>query len=188
MEPQECERLLPVHPGEILLKEFMKPYGVTQDKLAKGIGVHPRHVSEIVRGKRAISPNLSMRLARYFCTSPKYWIDFQVYFDMEVEERKVGNSLDNEIAPLPAAVRHMVEMQETLVELVETGEVSSEPVDRCYYCGNAVTPGTVILEVRQQGMSRIVQSLPGDVCLHCGQGFLTARTGKEVKQMLTADP
>ena len=140
MEPEESERLPPIHPGEILLEEFMKPYGVTQDKLAKGIGVHPGHISEIIRGKRAISPNLSMRLARYFCTSPKYWIDFQVYFDMEVEERKVGNSLDVEIAPLPAAVRHMIEVQETLGDLVETGEGSSEPIDRCYYCGNSVAP------------------------------------------------
>ena len=188
MEPEESERLPPIHPGEILLEEFMKPYGVTQDKLAKGIGVHPGHISEIIRGKRAISPNLSMRLARYFCTSPKYWIDFQVYFDMEVEERKVGNSLDVEIAPLPAAVRHMIEVQETLGDLVETGEVSSEPIDRCYYCGNSVAPGTVVLEVRQQGKSRIVQSLPGDVCLHCGQGFLTPRTGERLNELLTAEP
>ena len=189
----ESEKMPAIHPGEILLEEFMKPYGLSQYRLAKDIGVHPRRINEIVQGKRAITANTALRLARYFCTTAEFWLGLQSDYDLEVERNKAGDSLDEEIAPLAAALRHVIESEATLAALVDTGEietgqVETKPVDRCYYCGNPVAPGQVILEVRQQGSSRIVQSVPGDVCLHCGQGFLTAQTGRKLNQMLTANP
>ena len=182
------ERLPPIHPGEILLEEFIKPYGISQRRVAKDIGVSPRQVNEIVNFKRAITPNTAMRLARYFCTTERFWINLQAHYDLEVEQRKVGDSLEAEVTPLAAAVRHIIEAEATLGDLAETEEIPTEPVDRCYYCGNTVEPGKVILEVRQMGRSRIVQSVPGDVCLHCGQGFLTPRSGRKLNELMTANP
>ena len=184
----ESEKMPAIHPGEILLEEFMKPYRLSQYRLSKDIGVHPRRINEIVQGKRAITVNTALRLARYFCTTADFWLGLQSDYDLEVERNKAGDSLDEEIAPLAAALRHIIESEATLGALVDTGEVATKPVDRCYYCGNPVAPGQVILEVRQQGRSRIVQSVPGDVCLHCGQGFLTAQTGQKLNRMLTANP
>ena len=184
----ESEKMPAIHPGEILLEEFMKPYGLSQYRLAKDIGVHPRRINEIVQGKRAITVNTAMRLARYFCTTAEFWLGLQSDYDLEVERNKAGDLLDEEITPLAAALRHIIESEATLGALVDTGQIETAPVDRCYYCGNPAAPGQVILEVRQQGRSRIVQSVPGDVCLHCGQGFLTAQTGQKLNQMLTANP
>ena len=99
----------------------------------------------------------------------------------------MGDSLEAEVTPLAAAVRHIIEAEATLGDLAETEEIPTEPVDRCYYCGNTVEPGKVILEVRQMGRSRIVQSVPGDVCLHCGQGFLTPRSGRKLNELMTAN-
>ena len=184
----ESEKMPAIHPGEILREEFMKPYGLSQYRLAKDIGVHPRRINEIVHCQRAITANTALRLARYFCTTAEFWLGLQSDYDLEVERNKAGDSLDEEIAPLAAALRHIIESEATLGVLVDTGEVETAPVDRCYYCGNPVAPGQVILEVRQQGRSRIVESVPGDVCRHCGQGFLTAQTGRKLNQMLTANP
>ena len=184
----KSKKMPAIHPGEILLEEFMKPYGLSQYRLAKDIGVHPRRINEIVQGKRAITANTALRLARYFCTTAEFWLGLQSDYDLKVERNKAGDSLDEEITPLAAALRHIIESEATLGALVNTGEVATAPVDRCYYCGNPVAPGQVILEVRQQGRSRIVQSVPGDVCRHCGQGFLTAQTGQKLNRMLTANP
>ena len=184
----ESKKMPAIHPGEILLEEFMKPYGLSQYRLAKDIGVHPRRINEIVHCQRAITANTALRLARYFCTTAEFWLGLQSDYDLEAERNKAGDSLDEEITPLAAALRHVIESEATLAALVNTGEIETAPVDRCYYCGNPVAPGQVILEVRQQGSSRIVQSVPGDVCLHCGQGFLTAQTGQKLNQMLTANP
>ena len=103
-----------LHPGEILLHEFMKPYGVSQYKLAKDIGVHPRRISEIVRCKRAVTPNTAVRLARYFCTDPYYWLNLQNHYDVRVERDKMGEILDTQVCVLEAAAEHMADAPEFL--------------------------------------------------------------------------
>ena len=110
-----------IHPGEILLEEFMKPYGLSQYRLAKDIGVHPRRINEIVQGKRAITANTSLRLARYFCTDEYYWLSLQNYYDLRVERDKVGDALKEQVCVLEAAARHMAEVPEFLKP---TGEVT----------------------------------------------------------------
>jgi len=96
------KRLAPIHPGEILLEEFLKPLGVSQYKLAKAIKVPPRRINEIVHGKRAISADTALRLARYFGLSDRYWINLQSWYDLEVQKDKLGASLKKEIQPLAA--------------------------------------------------------------------------------------
>jgi antitoxin HigA-1 len=92
----------PVHPGEILLEEFLKPLSVSQYRLAKEIGVPARRVNEIVHGQRRISADTALRLARFFGTSERFWINLQARYDIEVERDRLGNALDN-IHPLVAA-------------------------------------------------------------------------------------
>ena len=183
----DTERLPPIHPGEILLEEFIKPYGISRRRVAKDLGVSAGQINGIVKGQRAITPNTAMRLARYFCTTERFWVNLQAHYDLEVEQRKVGAALEKEVTPLAAAVRHIIAAEKTLGDLTADEKIPTEPVDRCYYCGNTVEPGTVILEVRQMGRSRVVQSVPGDVCLHCGQGFLTPRSGRKLNELTAAN-
>lgn len=103
-----------LHPGEILLEEFMKPYGVSQHRLAKDIGVHPHRIGEIVRCKRAITPNTAVRLARYFCTDPYYWLNLQNHYDVGIERDKMGESLKKQVCVLEAAAKHMADVPEFL--------------------------------------------------------------------------
>ena len=84
----------PTTPGEVLGEEFIEPFGLTQNGLAKAIGVDPMRVSEIVRGKRAISADTALRLARYFGTSELFWLNLQDAYDLEVERDKLGSTLD----------------------------------------------------------------------------------------------
>lgn len=83
----------PIHPGEILLEEFLKPFGVSQYELAKVVGVSPRRINEIVHGKRAISPDTALRLARAFDVSDRFWLNLQNRYDLEVEKVKLADSL-----------------------------------------------------------------------------------------------
>jgi addiction module HigA family antidote len=92
----------PVHPGEILLEEFLKPLSVSQYRLAKEIGVPARRVNEIVHGQRRISADTALRLARFFGTSERFWINLQARYDLEVEKDRLGSALDD-IRPLVAA-------------------------------------------------------------------------------------
>ena len=92
----------PVHPGEILLEEFLEPLHVSQYQLAKGLSVPPRRINEIVHGQRRISADTALRLARYFGTSERFWMNLQVRYDLEVEKDRLGDSLE-EIQPLSAA-------------------------------------------------------------------------------------
>src|ERR671915_2539741 len=94
-------KLAPVHAGEILLEEFLVPMGISQYRLAKDISVPPRRINEIVHGKRAISADTALRLARYFGTSERFWLNLQSHFDLEVEKDRLGPVLD-EIRPLIA--------------------------------------------------------------------------------------
>jgi addiction module HigA family antidote len=99
-----AERLSNIHPGEVLLEEFLKPFGVSQNKLAREIKVPPRRVNEIVLGKRAITPDTALRLARYFGTSERFWLGLQVDFDLEEAQQAFGDSIQKDVRPLsPAA-------------------------------------------------------------------------------------
>ncbi len=89
----------PIHPGEILLEEFMLPMGLSQYRIAKDISVSPRRINEIVHGKRSISPDTALRLSRYFGTSERFWINLQIRFDLEVEKDRLGERLEQEVIP-----------------------------------------------------------------------------------------
>lgn len=87
----------PVHPGEILLEEFLKPLSISQYRLAKETGVPPRRINEIVHGTRAISPDTALRLSRYFGLSERYWLNLQARHDLELEKARLGKRLENEV-------------------------------------------------------------------------------------------
>jgi addiction module HigA family antidote len=95
------DRLAPVHPGEVLLEDFMKPLGLTQYRVAKDIGVSPLRISQIVHGKRAITADTALRLARYFGTSPTVWLRLQARYDLEVAEAKMAGRIEREVKILP---------------------------------------------------------------------------------------
>jgi antitoxin HigA-1 len=92
----------PVHPGEILLTEFLEPLGVSQYQLAKAVDVPARRINEIVHGQRRISADTALRLSRYFGTSERFWLNLQARYDLEIEKDRLGTALD-EIQPLSAA-------------------------------------------------------------------------------------
>jgi addiction module HigA family antidote len=87
--------MAPVHPGEILLEEFLRPLGVSQYQLAKAVDVPARRINEIVHGQRRISADTALRLARYFGTSERFWINLQARYDLEVEKDRLGAALDD---------------------------------------------------------------------------------------------
>ncbi len=91
------EKLNPIHPGEVLLEEFLKPLGLSQNRLALDISVHPRRINEIVLGKRSITADTALRLARYFGVSPQFWLGLQMDYDLDMTEDKLGNRLEREI-------------------------------------------------------------------------------------------
>lgn len=91
------ERLQPVHPGEVLLEEFLKPMQLSQNRLALDIGVHPRRINEIVLGKRGITAETALRLARYFGISPQFWLGLQADYDLDVAMDVLGERLEREV-------------------------------------------------------------------------------------------
>lgn len=97
-------KLQPIHPGEILMEEFLKPMGISQYKLAKDISVPARRINEIVQGKRAISPNTALRLSRFFGLSERFWINLQARYDLEIEKDKLDNRLIKEVHVYAVAV------------------------------------------------------------------------------------
>jgi addiction module HigA family antidote len=94
--------MAPVHPGEVLAEEYLAPLGVTQHKLAVEIGVPPRRINEIVHGTRRITADTALRLARYFGTSERFWMNLQGRYDLEVERDRLAGELDR-IRPLASA-------------------------------------------------------------------------------------
>ncbi|REF32013.1 HigA family addiction module antitoxin [Calidifontibacter indicus] len=92
----------PIHPGEVLMEDFIKGFGITQNKLAVGIGVPPRRINEIVHGKRAITADIALRLGRYFGVDPQFWLNLQTRYDLEVAEERVADQVAA-IAPLQSA-------------------------------------------------------------------------------------
>src|SRR3990172_253963 len=92
----------PIHPGEILQEGFLSPMGISQYRLAKDTSVPPRRINEIVRGQRSISAETALRLARYFGTSERFWINLQARYDLETEKDRLGDRLRREVRKLPA--------------------------------------------------------------------------------------
>ncbi len=96
-------RLAPIPPGEILLEDFLEPMGISQYRLARDISVPPRRINEIVHGTRRISADTALRLARYFGTSERFWLNLQSRFDLEEQKDLLGNRLAKEVVVLRAA-------------------------------------------------------------------------------------
>lgn len=90
-------RLPPVHPGEVLLEEFLKPLGLSQNRLGLNIGVHPGRINEIVLHKRRVTAETALRLARYFGTSPQFWLGLQSDYDLDVAADDLGERLEREV-------------------------------------------------------------------------------------------
>jgi addiction module HigA family antidote len=91
------KKLAPVHPGEILLEEFLNPFALTQYRLSKEISVPARRINEIVRGQRAISADTALRLARFFGTTERFWLNLQAQYDLETEKERLGKRLEREV-------------------------------------------------------------------------------------------
>jgi addiction module HigA family antidote len=93
----------PIHPGEILLTEFLEPMGVSQYRLAKDIGVTPRRINEIVHGRRAITADTALRLGRFFTMEAQFWLNLQTQYDMELALEALEDRLDKEVHPFSSA-------------------------------------------------------------------------------------
>jgi antitoxin HigA-1 len=96
-------KLPPVHPGEILLEDFLKPLGLSQYRLAKALSVPPRRINEIVHGQRGVSADTALRLARFFGTSERFWLNLQNSYDLDVERDRLGRRLAAEVEVLRRA-------------------------------------------------------------------------------------
>ncbi len=90
-------KMAPIHPGEILLEEFLEPMGISQYRVAKDTSVPPRRINEIVHGKRAITADTALRLSRYFGTSERFWLNLQTRYDLEVQKDRLGDRLEREV-------------------------------------------------------------------------------------------
>ena len=91
------KKLNPIHPGEILMEEFLKPIGLSQYRLAKDISVPPRRINEIVHGRRSVTADTALRFGRFFGMSPQFWLNLQTRYDLEVTEDSLGNRLEKEV-------------------------------------------------------------------------------------------
>ena len=98
----EADLIEPIHPGEILMEDFIEGFGITQNKLAVSIGVPPRRINEIVHGKRGITADTAIRLARYFGTSEEFWMNLQSHYELRIARRVLREQLDA-ISPLESA-------------------------------------------------------------------------------------
>lgn len=92
------ERLAPVHPGEVLFEEFLQPMGLSQNHLARQLKVAPRRINEIVLGKRAITADTALRLAKFFDMSPQFWLGLQMDYELDLQRDRLGDRLDREVS------------------------------------------------------------------------------------------
>jgi addiction module HigA family antidote len=97
------KKLAPIHPGEVLQKDFLEPLGLTQYRLARGLSVPPRRINEIVLGRRSISADTALRLARFFGTSDRFWLNLQASYDLDVERDRLASRLVKEVEILERA-------------------------------------------------------------------------------------
>lgn len=93
----KAKKIKPIHPGEILMEEFLMPMGLSQNMLANDIGVPPRRINEIIHGKRKITADTALRLSRYFKMSPQFWLGLQMDYDLDLEEDRLAARLDKEV-------------------------------------------------------------------------------------------
>ncbi len=94
----KTRKIGPIHPGEILLEEFLKPMGLSQNQMANDIGVPPRRINEIIQGKRRITADTALRLAHYFKMSPQFWLGLQMDYDLDIEEDRLAARLKKEVS------------------------------------------------------------------------------------------
>ena len=99
------KKIPPIHPGEILLEEFLKPMNISQYRISKDINVPPRRINEIVQGKRGITANTALRLGHYFGMPPQFWINLQTHYDLEVESDKLASKLKREVRVYASAAQ-----------------------------------------------------------------------------------
>lgn len=92
----------PFHPGEVLLEEYLKPLGISQHKLALNMRVHAQRINEIVHGKRSITPETAIRLAKVIGTTPEFWLSLQADYDLQIIESNIGSQIDAEVTPIYA--------------------------------------------------------------------------------------
>lgn len=97
------KKINPIHPGEILLEEFLTPMHLSQNRIANDMGVPPRRINEIVHGKRKITADTALRLAHYFKMSPQFWLGLQMDYDLDVEEDRLASRLPTEVKTYKAA-------------------------------------------------------------------------------------
>ena len=96
----KSKKIQPVHPGEVLLEEFLKPMGISQYRLAKDISVPARRINEIIHGKRSISVDTALRLSRYFGISERFWLNLQIRYDLEIQKDRLEKRIENEVKVL----------------------------------------------------------------------------------------
>lgn len=96
-------KLANIHPGEILLEEFLKPMAISQNRIGREIGVPPRRINEIVLGKRSVTPDTALRLARYFGSSEEFWLGLQMDYDLEQARRALSRKIEREVHPHSSA-------------------------------------------------------------------------------------
>jgi addiction module HigA family antidote len=99
-EASMAKKLPNVHPGEVLLEEFLVPLGISQNRLAREIGVPPRRINKIVLGKLSVTPDTALRLSRYFGTSSRFWLGLQLDYDLEETEKAKAGQIEREVQPL----------------------------------------------------------------------------------------
>ena len=92
-----ARKLSPITPGDVLLEEFLKPMGISQNQLARDINVPPNRISQIIHGKREITADTALRLGKYFNIEPEFWLNLQIRYNMKVARNKVGNKIDKEV-------------------------------------------------------------------------------------------
>jgi addiction module HigA family antidote len=97
------KKFSPIHPGEVLLEEFIKPLNLSQNRLAIDIGVDARRINEIVLGKRSVTADSALRLGRFFGNSPQFWLGLQTQYDLDITEDLLGKRLEREVRPLEIA-------------------------------------------------------------------------------------
>lgn len=93
----KTKKIDPIHPGEVLMEEFLAPLGLSQNQLANDIGVPPRRINEIIHGKRRITADTALRLAHYFDMSPQFWLGLQMDYDLDIEEDKLASRINKEV-------------------------------------------------------------------------------------------
>ena len=108
MTARKASRLAPIHPGEVLFAEFLEPLGLSQYRLARDVSVPPRRINEIVHGKRAITADTALRLARYFGTSDRFWLNLQARFDLETQRDALGPRLEREVRVFDRASQEQI--------------------------------------------------------------------------------